>query len=405
MKGILTALFLMGAWPAEARIEDRTEELYKAVAAGDLRAVKAILDEGDQNVNVAYDDNDTSPLMLACRAGNEELARLLIEKGADIAAVDAAGKPVEEYLLPPARPAHKRLRRLLHETATSNDVKLPYAWETLLVTDPAASPALSQDPQTLPAANAADGNKSTAWASKGTGAALWLFINPGAATLEAVNGCAKSPELFSANNRVKKLAVSVWTAEHLEGDVTEKNRAYRAARLSGDALLELKDSGAGQDIPLPFNWDELRFRRAEAASVLMKRADHRGRKRLYSSFVLRLEPVELYRGLKHDDTCLSEISAGGRWLDEASLPGLWERPYGGEAETLSLSTPQERLYSVKRAGKTLRSGNWRTEDGRLVIEHEGGTERYDALVERRGAGKSLRLTAEGGETLIYRPAR
>ncbi|MDT8287941.1 MAG: ankyrin repeat domain-containing protein, partial [Elusimicrobiales bacterium] len=101
MKELTAAALILWAAPAAAaRIEDRTLELYEAAKAGDYPAVKEILDESDQNVNVAYDDDDTSPLMLACLAGEEKMARLLIERGAEIAAVDAAGRPVEEYLLP-----------------------------------------------------------------------------------------------------------------------------------------------------------------------------------------------------------------------------------------------------------------------------------------------------------------
>jgi hypothetical protein len=405
MKIISTALLLLLPWPAAARMEDRTEELYTAVGAGDLKTVRAILEDSDQNVNVAYDDNDTSPLMLACRAGNEELAKLLIDRGADIAAVDAAGRPVEEYLLPSDKPAHERIRKLIYETAAKREVTLPYAWLTLFMPDPASSPALSRDPQVLPAVNAADGDKTTAWASKGTGAELWLFINSGAPSLRLINGYGRSAQLFGANNRVKKLRVSVWTAEHLDGDVTETARAWKAARLTPDSGLELEDTPEPQEISFPFNWEELRFKKAEAASALMKRADYRGRKRLYSSFVLRLEPAEVYRGSRYDDTCVSEISAGGPWLNEAALPGNWERAYGKATETLTLSTPQERLYSLKRGEKPVGSGRWRVEDGELVLEHEDGTERYAASEENRRGRRTLRLTGADGTVLIYRAAR
>ncbi|KAF0126108.1 MAG: hypothetical protein FD189_1488 [Elusimicrobia bacterium] len=405
MRNLLTAVLILSAAPSPARVEDRTEELYKAVGAGDLKAVKAILEDSGQDVNVAYDDNDTSPLMLACREGNEEMARLLIERGADIAGVDAGGRPVEEYLIPSNKPAHKRLRRLIYDTAAEKSVRLPYAWLPLFMPDPAVSPALSRDPQVLPAASAADGDKATAWASKGTGAELWLFINSGAPSLRLLNGCGRSGQLFGANNRVKKLLVSVWTAEHFDGDVTETARAWKMARLTPDMAVELKDAPEPQEFPFPFNWEELRFKKAEAASVIMKRADYRGRKRLYSSFALRVEPAEVYRGSKYDDTCLSGISAGGPWLNEAALPANWARPYGKGTETLTLSTPQERLYSLKRGDKTVSSGSWRIEDGELVLEHEGGAERYAASAENMKGRRTLRLVGADGATLIYRAAR
>ena len=50
---LLTAL-LLSAGTAAARMEDRTQELHQAADANDLAAVRAILDESDQNVNVAW---------------------------------------------------------------------------------------------------------------------------------------------------------------------------------------------------------------------------------------------------------------------------------------------------------------------------------------------------------------
>ncbi|MDT8287998.1 MAG: hypothetical protein RQ748_12885, partial [Elusimicrobiales bacterium] len=282
------------------------------------------------------------------------------------------------------------------------DIRLPYAWQDLFMPDPAFSPALSRDPQILPAANAADGDVKTAWASKGTGAVLWLFVDPGAPSLRLVNGYGKSARLFAANNRVRKLLVSVWTAEHFEGDVTEKIRLWKAARLTPDLRLELKDTRDPQEFSFPFNWEELRFKKAEAASALMKRAGYRGRTRLYSSFVLRVEPAEVYRGSRYDDTCVSEISAGDSWLNEAAIPGRWERPYGKTAEVLALSAPPERAYSLKRGETPLSSGRWRAEDGDLVLEHGAGAERYSASAENRRGRRTLRLVAADGTILIYR---
>ncbi|OGR57753.1 MAG: hypothetical protein A2X36_03265 [Elusimicrobia bacterium GWA2_69_24] len=306
----LLATLPLSAETAAARMEDRTEELYRATEANDLTAVGLILKESDQNVNVAWDDNDTSPLMLACRAGNEKMARLLISKGADITAVDADGRPVAEFIPGGNTPAYRRLRQLLAKTAEEKKLSIPPAWQEIFVPDGQDGRAVSTDPEVLSAANIADGNTRTAWAAAGgIGAELWVFISSGARSVNVVNGYGKSQKLFKANNRVKKLSVSLWTAEHFDGDVTETGRGYRAARLTPDRTLDLKDSLAEQAFPFPFKWEEARSRRAEAVATLIKRPGLKSRKLRSSAFFLRAEPLEIYPGSRYNDTCISELGA------------------------------------------------------------------------------------------------
>jgi hypothetical protein len=305
----LLALLLLPAGTAAARMEDRTQELHRAADANDLAAVRAILDESDQNVNVAWGQGETSPLMLACRHGNEEMARLLISRGADVSATDADGRPVMEYLRKDDPAAFRRLRSLILRMAVEKKAVLPMTWEDIWLPDDRPYTAAASYPWVLPATNMTDGDPRTAWAGK-AGDELWLFINDGASTLSVVNGYHKTPALFKANNRVKRLAVSVWTAAHFEGDVSETARIFHAARLTPDHELTLKDRGAEQAFALPFRWEAIRKARAEAMAGLAERGGYKDRKLGYSYFVLRVEPLAVYRGTKYDDTCISELKAG-----------------------------------------------------------------------------------------------
>jgi len=307
-----------GAGLALGRMEDHTKELYDAAYANNLAAVRLILDESDQNVNVAYDDNDTIPLMLACRHGNEEMARLLISKGADVAAVDDGGMPVMEYLRKDSRTTFRELRALILKTAAEKKLVLPFSWDEISVPDNDNFTAAASYPSILPVENLTDGNPRTAWAGK-TGDDIWLFIDVKTSSVSVINGYNKTPALFKANNRVKSLAVSVWAAAHFSGSVSEISKMFNVTRLTPDHVLTLKDLGAAQSFTLPFNWEDIRRANAEALAALGKRRDFKDRELMYSYFVLRAEPLTVYRGTRYDDTCISELKAGSPWRHEARL--------------------------------------------------------------------------------------
>ncbi len=226
-----------------------------------------------------------------------------------MSAVDADGRSVLEYLRKDAPAAFKRLRSFILRTAAEKKAVLPLTWEDIWLPDDQPYTAAASYPWVLPATNMTDGNSRTAWAGK-AGDELWLFINDGASTLSAVNGYNKTPALFKANNRVKRLAVSVWAAAHFEGDVSETGRVFHAARLTPDQVLSLEDRGAEQTFPLQFKWADIRKANADAMAGLLKRGGYRGRKLRHSYFALRAEPLSVYRGTKYDDTCISELKAG-----------------------------------------------------------------------------------------------
>ena len=67
------------------------EQILYAVNAGDVTAVQGYLDSSPDLIT-AFDSTGNTLLHQAATAGQVEVARLLIERGADVNALNAAGK-------------------------------------------------------------------------------------------------------------------------------------------------------------------------------------------------------------------------------------------------------------------------------------------------------------------------
>ena len=66
--------------------------LFVAVSRGDLKSVEYLIDKYEYDINKALIvASDRTPLHLACLCGRTEVARWLIERGADINAKDGYG--------------------------------------------------------------------------------------------------------------------------------------------------------------------------------------------------------------------------------------------------------------------------------------------------------------------------
>jgi ankyrin repeat protein len=80
----LATLALLAAAPVYA------QEAHVAARAGDLVTLEALLSQ-DPHLVSAVDENGRTPLHIAAAAGQEEAVRLLLQRGADVNAADAAG--------------------------------------------------------------------------------------------------------------------------------------------------------------------------------------------------------------------------------------------------------------------------------------------------------------------------
>ena len=85
---------LLSVFPSEANVDpEMLVEIQKSISLasrfGDLEVARQLVEQG-ADVSAA-DKYGTTPLHLACKEGHQEVARLLIEQGADVSAVDKDG--------------------------------------------------------------------------------------------------------------------------------------------------------------------------------------------------------------------------------------------------------------------------------------------------------------------------
>jgi ankyrin repeat protein len=86
MKTWTIALLLLAASAAPTHAGSREDDLLQAVRAGDVAAVKALLDQGvPVDTKFRY---DRTPLSFAADRGNVEMVKLLLDRGASVDAED-----------------------------------------------------------------------------------------------------------------------------------------------------------------------------------------------------------------------------------------------------------------------------------------------------------------------------
>jgi hypothetical protein len=258
--------------------------------------------------------------------------------------------------------------------------------------------------------NLFDGKPESSWAigNGGPGTVIFVGIPSGAKELRLVNGYAASKELFAKNNRVRRLKASLWLGYSFPGRVTELGRLFSLYGLGLDGSLALADTIEAQAIALGIDWD----RADEAAGKAEKRfeADSLGlpafereayAKGTIKEYILKLEIVEIFKGSKWNDTCLSELSFSPepRSIPTASeLVGFWTNLRGADFEELEL---QEDGSAYAYAGaRPWASGTWRIEEGCLKVAWEGIPE--DTIYgERFFDGWILTLVSTSGAVEVY----
>jgi len=156
-----------------------------------------------------------------------------------------------------------------------------------------------------------DRNFSTCWAegSKGFGKGDWVIFNS-IAVFWIYNGMWRSKALFYANNRVKKMKISfyaIYARNYTSYDLNLKAETTRTVftnvYLVSDTVVNLPDGMYpieiyAEDEPTPF----------EISPDNTKLPDEKQAND--ADYFCRLEILDVYRGTKYNDTCISEIVFG-----------------------------------------------------------------------------------------------
>ncbi|MFP4114629.1 MAG: NADase-type glycan-binding domain-containing protein [Spirochaetales bacterium] len=166
-----------------------------------------------------------------------------------------------------------------------------------------------------------DGDQYTGWSEgtdgDGTGEALWLEIEAGCDTLLLKNGFGRSMDLFSKNNRVASLDVTLWIGYLPAAMVTEHGPLYVVADTGQQESLRIEDNREVQEHRFAFDYEAAQRRGLQLEDRFMGFAVEEDLPPSIEKmvFLLRMEITGVYRGNRWNDTCLTEL----RCFDSASF--------------------------------------------------------------------------------------
>ncbi|MBW1677638.1 MAG: hypothetical protein JRJ79_13815 [Deltaproteobacteria bacterium] len=165
-----------------------------------------------------------------------------------------------------------------------------------------------------------DGDLKTCWAegtaSSGIGETLYIAVPESARAISLANGFQKSRALYRANNRIKTIALTMFVGISREGEATELFTVYHATKFQETKTLALQDTFGFQRIPVPFDWPKVQaFKESLPAQFKFRQSLADKSLKLDVRYILQIKILDVFKGTKYDDTCISEIK-----IDTASQP-------------------------------------------------------------------------------------
>ncbi len=137
-----------------------------------------------------------------------------------------------------------------------------------------------------------------------------------------LNGYQKSRDLFAQNNRIKTLRLSLYVGFMIPGDFTEIYAYFHVVPFGEPEDIHLEDKYGLQTFPLPFDITAAKELKEKQMAVF--REDFKTRieeiqnvagpdeMKIKVQYFLKCEILEVYKGSKYDDTCISDIWIGSK---------------------------------------------------------------------------------------------
>lgn len=150
------------------------------------------------------------------------------------------------------------------------------------------------------AANLGDTDPTTCWAegseNDGSTEFIRLTIPENTLTLRIRNGYQKNETIYKANNRPKNIQFELFACYEPSGYVTESHNGFFISELLATTSAILKDTLGYQDIKLNFDWAEINEEMSHDRTFEKDR------------FVLKIKIIDVYKGNKWNDACISDIN-------------------------------------------------------------------------------------------------
>jgi len=176
--------------------------------------------------------------------------------------------------------------------------------------------------------NLFDKNGSTCWAEgtpgRGIGESVYMEIKENLKTIHLTNGYAKRKKLFYANNRIKKAKMSLFVGINIPGHATEIFTVYNAAQYPEEKIINLEDTIGPQHIQFPFDWNRLtRFKKDVFGDYVKEKDLFDIREKLDVKYIMNIEIVDIYKGSKFDDTCISDVWFSYKTESHTSIKSIY----------------------------------------------------------------------------------
>ncbi len=191
-----------------------------------------------------------------------------------------------------------------------------------------------------------DKDVTTAWVegAKGDGIGEYLLIgqkNTFPDKIHIHNGYQKTESLYFKNGRPKSLRISLYVAYHLPADVTELGGNYYCLPFQHTILsegklipmrnsLRVRDKMGSQYFILPFDKEKVAFLKefgdslfeedfGERRTEMLKNSGGYNQYEAFYGYIFKLEILDVYKGSKWDDICISDVWFSTEEKKEKSL--------------------------------------------------------------------------------------
>ena len=148
--------------------------------------------------------------------------------------------------------------------------------------------------------NLGDDDPTTCWAEgsdgDGTGEYILMTVPENITSLKIRNGYQKSQSIYYSNNRPKNIEFTLYASYEPSGYVTESHNGFFVSEPLATTQAVLEDKLGFQEIKTGFNWDNINEELSHDNTFDKDR------------FILKIKIVDVYKGNKWNDACISDIN-------------------------------------------------------------------------------------------------